>query len=241
MRTRTIIPCVMYVLSSLGCDSQPEPVAFRSIEPVCVEEEPASDVWACGESLVVECNYAEVPEEIVVQLAAGECTSAELVPVEGPFPPGHHDVVIVDDASGEEVCTSELTVVDGEAPVVETLDLSLWPPNHALHEHTLADCLVAVDDCDPELTMAIDYVASDEPVDDLGDGSTEDDIVLLGPDAFAVRSERSGGGNGRVYTVGFTVTDGSGNATAATCHVVVDHDRSQADAIDDGEAYRVVP
>ena len=36
-------------------------------------------------------------------------------------------------------------------------------------------------------------------------------------------------------------TDGSGNATAAACRVVVDHDRSGAESIDDGEAYRVVP
>jgi len=241
MQTRTIIPGVLCVLFLGGCDAEPEPVAFRSIEPVCIEEAPPADAWACGEPLVVDCNSAEVPEEILVQVGEGECADVDLVAVEGPFPPGGYDVVIVDDATDEAVCTSELTVVDGVAPVVETTDLSLWPPNHKMHAFALADCITAVEDCDPQWTAVIDYVASDEPANDVGDGNTEEDVVLTGPDTFTVRSERAGGGNGRVYTVAFTVTDGSGNATEAACRVVVDHDRSGADAIDDGEAYRVEP
>ena len=47
--------------------------------------------------------------------------------------------------------------------------------------------------------------------------------------------------HGRVYTVGFTVTDGSGNATASTLVVTVDHDQGKGVAVDDGEAYRVEP
>lgn len=240
MTSRAIVPCVLCVVLS-ACEPEPSPVEFRSIDPVCVEEAPPADAWVCGEPLVLDCNDSDVPDEIYVAAGEGECGELDLVPFDGPFPPGEHDVVIVDENADAAVCTSELTVTDAVAPVVAVLDLAMWPPNHALHDFTLADCIDVVDDCDPTWTAAIDYVTSDEPDEDLGDGNTEGDVAIVASDAFALRSERQGGGNGRVYTVGFTVTDGSGNATAAACRVVVDHDRSGAESIDDGEAYRVVP
>jgi len=240
MNPRAIAPCVLCVVLS-ACQAEPPPVEFRSIEPVCVEEAPPADTWACGESLALDCNDEAVPEEIYVQVDEGECGDLELAPFEGPFSPGHYDVVIIDENTNTEVCVSELTVTDDQAPGVEVIDLSMWPPNHEYHDFTLDDCIAAIDDCDPSWTAAIDYIASDEPDDDLGDGNTEGDIVLVSSDAFSLRSERQGGSNGRVYTVGFTVTDGSGNATEAVCYVVVDHDRGKGAAADDGEVYRVEP
>lgn len=240
MRSRAIAPGVLCVVLS-ACQAEEPPMELRSIEPVCIEQEAPDDVWVCGEPLVLDCNDAPVPAEIYVEVGEDECAGLDLVPFDGPFPPGEHHVVIVDEASDEEVCISELTVTDAHAPVVEVVDHSMWPPNHEMHEFTLADCIVEVDDCDPTWTAAIDYIASDEPDEDIGDGNTVGDIQILASDAFALRSERQGGRNGRVYTVGFTVTDGSGNATEAECHVVVDHDRGNGAAIDDGEAYRVEP
>ena len=48
-------------------------------------------------------------------------------------------------------------------------------------------------------------------------------VATLGADArtFLLRSERSGNGNGRVYTVTYQATDASGNATTKTVTVVV--------------------
>lgn len=237
---RAIAPSMLCVVALFACEQEPT-VQFRSIDPVCIEEAPAPDVWACGESLVIDCNDAEVPEEIYVQVGEDECSGLELVPFDGPFPPGQHEVVIVDENSDTAVCSSELTVTDPVAPIVEVVDLSMWPPNHEMHELTLADCIDEVIDCDPTWTAAIDYITSDEPDEDIGDGNTEGDIVILASDAFALRSERQGGSNGRVYKVFFTVTDGSGNATEAACHVVVDHDKGNGAAVYDGEAHRVEP
>ncbi len=227
-----------------ACQVDDEPASFRSIEPVCIEgdDDVPAGAWDCSEPLTLDCNDASVPDEIYVRLDDGQCDDVALQDVPGPFPPGDYDVVVVDGNSDDAVCTTQLTVTDALAPVVETEQLSLWPPNHKPHVIALADCITAVDDCDDDWTAVIDWVSSDEPDDDNGDGHTEGDVQLVASDAVALRSERQGGSNGRVYTVGFTVTDGSGNATEAECVVVVDHDNGKKGAaIDDGEAYRVEP
>jgi hypothetical protein len=226
-------------LSPLACQVHDEP-EFR-LSPVCIDDEAApDDAWECSEPLVIDCNDASVPDEIYVQLDEGQCDEVDLQDVPGPFPPGQYDIVIVDE-NADEVCSTQLTVTDAVAPVIETAELSLWPPNHKYHDITLADCIETVDDCDDEWTAVVDYVSSDEPDDDNGDGHTDADMVIVAPDAVQLRSERQGGSNGRVYTIGFTVTDGSGNATEATCLVVVDHDQGNGAAVDDGELWRIEP
>lgn len=239
---KTNIVAVAAVLAGMACQvDEGEDAGFR-IAPVCVEGEGVpEDAWACSEPLVIDCNEASVPDEIHVVVGDGECASLDLQEVPGPFPPGSHDIVVVDGDTGTAVCTTELVVTDALPPDVSTLELSLWPPNHKFHDITLADCIDVVDDCDPEWTAAIDFVSSDEPVNDKGDGNTEPDIEIVASDAVHLRSERQGGSNGRVYTIGFTVVDGSGNASEGECRVVVDHDQGNGQAIDDGESYRVEP
>jgi len=51
-----------------------------------------------------------------------------------------------------------------------------------------------------------------------------------------VRAERAGGGNGRVYTIYFTATDGRGASCQGSVKVSVPHDQS-SDAVDDGPRY----
>jgi len=63
-----------------------------------------------------------------------------------------------------------------------------------------------------------------------GDGNTSPDWLNADfgtPDvAFQLRSERSGTGEGRVYTVNYVATDCSGNTTLASVEVRVPHDHS---------------
>lgn len=246
MKTKTIalVAPMLMALALPACQADDSRIShdFR-IDPICVDD--AADIpdgaWACSESLVVDCNDEDVPDTIYVATDGGSCDELALAEVEGPFPPGEYDIVIVDENSDDVVCATELTVTDTVAPVVETRDHSLWPPNHKYHELSVLDCIDTVDDCDDDWTAVIDFVSSDEPDDSNGDGNTDADIVLLAPDAVQLRSERQGGSNGRVYTIGFTVTDHAGNETASSCLVVVDHDKGNGAAIDDGEAWRVEP
>jgi hypothetical protein len=62
--------------------------------------------------------------------------------------------------------------------------------------------------------------ASNEPPDGVGDGTTSPDIVIVGGQ-ITLRSERSGTGTGRIYTLGATAMDLAGNVgtAGAVCNV----------------------
>jgi len=97
-----------------------------------------------------------------------------------------------------------------------------------------------IDACDGELRGEFLWASSDEPVDDKGDGNQEPDIVLADDcQSIELRAERQGPGDGRVYTLGVRVVDGSGNEAEGECRVTVDHDQSGTPAVDSGEAYRL--
>jgi endo-1,4-beta-xylanase len=99
----------------------------------------------------------------------------------------------------------------------------LWPPNHKLVQVN-AD-LQVTDDTDPSPSIHLISIVSNEADDGLGDGDTADDIqgAIFGVDVrtFQLRAERSGTGDGRVYTVTYRVTDAAGNATEASAEVRV--------------------
>jgi len=232
-------PLVSLGLLLLGCDPENDEIEFRTVEPVCIEEAPDETAWTCGGVKPVACEDVASTLELYVQLGPDQCSDAQLLPVEANFGPGTHEIVIEDTANHEFACTATLEITDNDAPAVEIADIRLWPPNHKLHEISLDDCIVAVTECDPSWTARMLYVTSDEPEDDRGDGHTDPDIEPRDVDTVALRSERQGGGNGRVYTIGFSVEDSSGNVAEHLCHVTVAHDQSGAVAIDDGDAWTI--
>jgi hypothetical protein len=134
---------------------------------------------------------------------------------------------------------------DGGAAIV------LWPPNHKLVTVALADCAALPDDCPIETApsaapgaapgVAIDAhitaITADEAVDAKGDGSTKDyDMRIVDDATIEVRSERQGGGDGRVYRVHYETGDG----VAGSCEIHVPHDQGPVGgAVDSGEAARV--
>ena len=101
----------------------------------------------------------------------------------------------------------------------------LWPPNHRMH--LVADDISASSACGPA-TLTV-TVASDEPLNGRGDGNTDADwqVVANNDGTFDVfvRAERSGNGDGRVYTITATATDAFGNTAVETGTVTVRHDR----------------
>lgn len=102
---------------------------------------------------------------------------------------------------------------------------SMWPPNHKMKDITAT--IVATDECDPHPQVRLLSVASNEPDNGLGDGDTANDIsgVTTGSDdrSFQLRAERSGNGNGRIYTATYEARDASGNTTVRTATVTVAH------------------
>jgi uncharacterized repeat protein (TIGR01451 family) len=160
------------------------------------------------------------------------------------------EVTFADLVGGQHTTTAAASteVLDVTPPVVTVgPPIVLWPPDHGLATFSLSSCVVsAVDECDGPLDVdaigQVVSISSDEPEKGKGDGSTMGDIAILGNSSFAVRRERQGGGNGRVYTVTFEVSDTSGNAAVASCRFEVPHNRNRP-AVDDGPGggYTVTP
>jgi hypothetical protein len=87
----------------------------------------------------------------------------------------------------------------------------------------------------------ITKVSSDEVVNGCGDGDTLDDILIAANcRSVQLRSERSGCGNGRVYTITIHVQDLAGNRTTTSIKVLVPPNASSNTAIDDGPVYTVL-
>lgn len=111
---------------------------------------------------------------------------------------------------------------------------SLWPPNHKLN--TVSVTGVTDPDNDP-VTIKIEKITQDEPVNGLGDGDTSPDGFIRN-NVAELRAERSGTGNGRVYAVAFIAEDGKGGSCTGVVKIGVPHDQGQgAIPIDDGQQY----
>jgi HYR domain-containing protein len=146
-----------------------------------------------------------------------------------------------DAAGNTSTCTFNVTVTDVTPPVINLIGntITLWPPDHKYATVNVTDMVASASDlCDPSIN--INSVSSDEPENTAGDGNTLNDIVITpGCKSVQLRAERIGGGNGRVYTITFKVTDSSGNSTTATAKVTVPQSQNGSPAIDDGPAYTV--
>ena len=247
MRRRTpLLFSAPLCLLALACSSSGTTGGqSANLEPVCVDDPSELDGWLCPVPLELECEDGGADPDLVYfqpEAPEGEMPAAcdELdytLNDEGPFELGEHEIVInaVDDGEvGKVLCETTLTVLDREDPEGNDEAIELWPPNHKFHTITGEDCVR--DLCDDEVEVTFLSATSDEPVNDKGDGNTEPDIIVE-CDNVQLRSERQGGGNGRVYTLGWTAVDDSGNSKSGECIVSVPHDQSGDEAIDDGPAH----
>jgi hypothetical protein len=112
---------------------------------------------------------------------------------------------------------------------------SLWPPNHKFVKINVLG--VTDPDGDP-ITIRIDSIFQDEPVNGSGDGNTSPDGKGIGASSAEVRAERQGSGNGRVYHIGFTADDGKGGTCSGVVLVGVPKSMGKKGGpVDDGALY----
>lgn len=80
-------------------------------------------------------------------------------------------------------------------------------------------------------------INTDEPVNARSDANTVPD-AFIGPDGqFEVRAERDGRGNGRVYHVAFTASDGDASCAGTVQLGVPTSQGRNGHAVDDGALY----
>jgi predicted outer membrane repeat protein len=103
--------------------------------------------------------------------------------------------------------------------------VAIWPPNHDMVNVTIQG--VTDPDGDP-VTINIDQIKQDEPTDGTGDGHTCPDGAGIGTSTAQVRAERCAEGNGRVYTIYFTASDGAGGSCQGSVTVCVPKSRNQS-------------
>jgi hypothetical protein len=115
---------------------------------------------------------------------------------------------------------------------------SLWPPNH---KFVPVEVLGVTDPNGDAITITIDSIFQDEPVDvpdDGGDGNTSPDGQGVGTSVAEVRGERDGEGNGRFYHIFFTADDGYGGTCSGEVLVSVAIGKSAAEEpVDEGALY----
>lgn len=137
-------------------------------------------------------------------------------------------------------CDAGWTGANCEIPVV-TLDCSgavaspglLWPPNHQLVPISVLD---VTDPSGGTVTITLTGVSQDEPVNGTGDGDTSPDATGVGTSNAAVRAERAGNGDGRVYHISFSATSTSGGSCTGTVTVGVPKSQGKKDGPVDGGA-----
>ena len=149
------------------------------------------------------------------------------------FPLGTTTVTFTatDDSGNSASCSMIVTVEDTTLPdisVVVSPD-TLWSPNHKMVD--IIATVTVRDICDAAPSVVLTNVTSNE-LDDAkgrGAGKTVNDIqgIDIGEDdyEFKLRAERDGEGDGRVYTITYTVTDASGNSANESATVVVPYDK----------------
>jgi hypothetical protein len=111
----------------------------------------------------------------------------------------------------------------------------LWPPSHKFIKINV----IGVTDPEGEpITISINRIFQDEPVQGIGDGNTKPDGVGVGSPFANVRAERDGSGNGRVYHIGFTADDGLGGVCTGEVHVGVPKSMGKnGNPVDNGALY----
>jgi hypothetical protein len=132
-----------------------------------------------------------------------------------------------DDGNGNIATQAQTVIVkDTTPPNIWKLIASpsvLWPPNHKMVPITLT--VSASDNCDSNSICQIVSVISNEPENGLGDGDKAPDWEITGTLTVNLRAERSGKGDGRVYTIKVRCTDNAGNFSDQLITVTVPHDK----------------
>ncbi len=204
-------------------DSCQATIKVVDLEPPVLQNVP-------GPIQVEQTALAGTPVTVPLPTAIDNCGGPLPVMSDAPavFPLGMTTVTFtVTDGSGNSaMATTTVTVVDTTPPTIQNVTAtpgSLWPPNHKMVPVTFT--VDVLDICDAAPSCQVISAVSNEAVNGKGDGNTTPDWRIVDDLMVELRSERSGPGSGRVYTVTVRCTDDSGNSALRNVDVPVAHDQ----------------
>jgi hypothetical protein len=188
--------------------------------------EAATESGKCGATVVYD--LPKVAEGVKVELTKGLGSGAF-------FPVGTTvETYTATDAAGNTMtCSFRITVnqppEDVRPPSIHLSKkrIKIWPPNHKLVNIDVSDYISSVSgNCSiTKDHVVITKVTSDEPANGTGDGNTPVDIIISDDcGSVDLRAERSGNGNGRIYTIYLAVVDENGNKDQEKIIAYVPHD-----------------
>ncbi|MGE5239281.1 MAG: M36 family metallopeptidase [Chloroflexota bacterium] len=183
----------------------------------------------CPADLTLECDQPTDPAQTGTATATDSCGTPEVTYTDLETPgtcPQQSSISrtweATDGCLNSSSCVQTIEVVDTTPPVIHSVSASpnvLWSPNHKMVH--VAVTAPATDNCDSTPVCTVTDVSSNEPVNGLGDGDASPDWVITGDLAVDLRAERSGTGEGRIYTITVTCTDACGNSSIGTTSVAV--------------------
>jgi hypothetical protein len=183
----------------------------------------SNDAGVCGASVTFAATSTGIPAPTVAYRIGATVISSPHF-----FPVGNTTVsATATNSTGTASCTFVVRVNDTEAPVISNLSASphmLWPANHRMR-----DVMVnysSTDNCGVVNCQV--RVTSNEAVNEPGSGQTGPDWEIIDNHHIRLRAERSGNGNGRVYTIHVTCADQYGNTRTSTTTVSVPHSMTSA-------------
>jgi hypothetical protein len=195
----------------------------------------APDVDA-GEDVTVEAGYPATIHGSAIDLVdtdlnylwkEGDTVLGTEADLTFTFALGTHVLTLsaTDDSGNTGTDSVTVEAVDTTPPEITVFVFPdvMWPPNH---KYADVETVVTVYDAvDPSPSLVFVSVTSNEADNGKGDGNTTNDIVIVGDTVFKLRAERSGAGQGRVYTITYKATDASGNSAEASVTVAVPHNK----------------
>jgi hypothetical protein len=183
----------------------------------------------CFAAAILDGSDSYAPDEVELTYlwtwtVDGEIYTAVGVDPVVDLPPGEYVISLVVNNGLCESDSDEVMVVvpDNTSPELEiTAEPSvLWPPNHKMV--LVTPRIVAWDNCDDiETEVTLLSVTSSESDNNHGDGNTNNDIVIDDDGGIYLRAERTGRGDGRIYTITYQAIDDSGNVAVDSATITV--------------------
>lgn len=186
---------------------------------------PANISVTAGPSCVAAVNPGTATATDGCGSAVVAGTRSDGQPLLAPYPIGTTTIAwTATDPSGNSSTATQIVSVAAPPAVISDAaasPASLWPPNHKMVDVTID---YTVDACG-SVTCVISSIASDEPVNGLGDGDAAPDWEIVDTHHVRLRAERAGGGDGRVYTITIACTNTQGHTTTKAVSVTVGHNK----------------